>query len=133
MNKKSILFRILLPSTTYLEVEAKQVNIPGSEGVFNVLPGHENFITSIEIGLISIFTSSSCINCYVYGGIIEVSSNEVNVMTEYAINTLEYNKNYIVDKIAALEKELLQKQQLSIESSILSDKIQKYKSLIKFL
>ena len=46
-----LLVRIILPSETFLEVETSQVNIPGTEGVFGVLPGHVKLTSAIEIGI----------------------------------------------------------------------------------
>jgi len=51
-----LLVRIILPSKVALEMEATLVNIPGTEGVFGVLPGHAKLTSSIDVGVVTLFS-----------------------------------------------------------------------------
>lgn len=128
-----LLIRIILPSETFLEVEASQVNIPGTEGVFGVLPGHVKLTSAIEIGIASIFNNEVETKYYIHGGVVQVTGDEVNIVTEYAASIPESNKTTITNEITDLKEELSSEEEGSIEADIILDKIEKHKSLIKFL
>lgn len=130
---KKLLVRIILPSATLLEVEADQVDVPGAEGVFGVLPGHVKLTSSIKIGVVSIFNNESEKKYYIHGGVVQITGDEVNIITEYAVGTHESNKTTIINEISNLKEELSSEEIDSIESDIILDKIEKHKSLIKFL
>lgn len=128
-----LLVRIILPAETFLEVETSQVNIPGAEGVFGVLPGHVKLTSAIEIGIASIFNNEVETRYYIHGGVVQITGDEVNIVTEYAASIPESNKTTITNEITDLQEELSSEEEGSIEADIILDKIEKHKSLIKFL
>ena len=77
-----LLVRIILPSETFLEIEASLVNIPGGDGVFGVLPGHAKLTSTIDVGIISLFIDDVKKIYYVHGGVAQVTGDEVNIVTE---------------------------------------------------
>ena len=128
-----LLVRIVLPSETFLEVETSQVNIPGTEGAFGVLPGHVKLNSIIKIGITSIFNNGLETRYYIHGGVAQITGDEVNIVTEYAASIPESNKTTITNEITDLQEELSSEEEESIETDIILDKIEKHKSLIKFL
>jgi F-type H+-transporting ATPase subunit epsilon len=128
-----LLVRIILPSATFLEVEADLLNIPGGEGMFGVLPGHAKLTSTIDVGVISIFSREVEKKYYVHGGVAQVTGEVVNIVTEYAASITESNKTTINNEITDLNTELLSEEEGSIEAEIIKDKIEKHQSLIKFL
>jgi F-type H+-transporting ATPase subunit epsilon len=49
MSDKTFKLTLVTPERTILDgVEATEVNVPGIEGVFHVLPGHEPFLTALS-------------------------------------------------------------------------------------
>jgi len=132
MSKK-LLVRIILPSETFLEMEADRVNLPGAQGAFGVLAGHMKLTSSIEIGIVNIINKEIEAKYYVHGGVVQITGDEVNIVTQYSANIAKCSKNIITDEIIALKEELSSVEEGSIEADIIIDKIEKYKSLIKFL
>jgi F-type H+-transporting ATPase subunit epsilon len=128
-----LLVRIILPSGVFLEVETSQVNIPGAEGMFGVLPGHVKLTSTIEIGVASIFNDELEARYYIHGGVVQITGDEVNIVTKYAASITESNKTTITNEITNLQEELSFEEEGSIEADIILDKIEKHKSLIKFL
>ena len=128
-----LLVRIILPSKTFLETEMDLVNIPGGDGVFGVLPGHAKLTSTIEIGVVSLFLNDNETKYYVHGGVVQVTGDEVNIVTEYSASIVDSNKTTITNEITDLEEELDSEEEGSIESDIILDKIEKHQSLIKFL
>jgi F-type H+-transporting ATPase subunit epsilon len=132
MSEK-LLVRIILPSKTFLEIEASLVNIPGGDGIFGVLPGHAKLTSTIDVGVISLFINDVEKIYYVHGGVAQVTGDEVNIVTEYAASIADSNKTTITNEITDLKEELASEEENSIESDILLAKIEKHQSLIKFL
>ena len=128
-----LLVRIILPSKTFLEIEMDLVNIPGGDGVFGILPGHAKLTSTIEIGVVSLFLNDVETKYYVHGGVVQVTGNEVNIVTEYSASIANSNKTTIMNEITDLKEELASEEEGSIESDIILDKIEKHQSLIKFL
>ena len=128
-----LLVRIILPSKTFLEIEADLVNIPGGDGVFGILPGHAKLTSTIEIGVVSLFLNDVETKYYVHGGVVQVTVDEVNIVTEYSASIANSNKTTITNEITDLKEELASEEEGSIESDIILDKIAKHQSLIKFL
>ena len=128
-----LLVRIILPSETFLEIEASLVNIPGGDGVFGVLPGHAKLTSTIDVGIISLFIDDVKKIYYVHGGVAQVTGDAVNIVTEYAASIAGSNKTTITNEITDLKEELASEEENSIESDINLAKIEKHQSLIKFL
>jgi F-type H+-transporting ATPase subunit epsilon len=73
---------IVTPQGVLFENEVKSVNAPGVSGQFQVLNNHANILSGLEIGFIKINDNS---NEYYYscnGGVLEVKSNCVSILTE---------------------------------------------------
>lgn len=74
---------IITPEKTLFAAEAAMVTIPGSEGVFGVLPKHAPFISSLKPGVITIDTvDGKQQTIEVTGGFAEVVPERVVVLAE---------------------------------------------------
>lgn len=62
--------------------EALSVSLPGSEGVFTVLAGHEAFVSELRAGSIRVVSESGNPESFDVhdNGIAEVSQNQVTVL-----------------------------------------------------
>lgn len=132
-NNTVLIARILLPSKTFLEVVVDQVNIPGTQGVFGVLPQAARFISSINIGIVSLFNNNIEMKYYIHGGIAQIKDNEVNIMTEYAASISKSNKPMVTKEIIALREKATLVPHSSIEAKILKTKIEQYQALLNVL
>ncbi len=128
-----LLVKIILPSKIALQIEADMVNIPGKEGVFGVLPGHAKITSSIDIGVVTLFTKDMEVKYFIYGGVVQVADNEVNVISDFAVDISSENSSSVSDNIKKLEKDLSEIESNSMEVSIISEKIKKYQSLLEFV
>ncbi len=75
---------IITPDRTLFSAEADMVTIPGSEGVFGVLPKHAPFISSLKAGTIIIEAQGKQQTIEVTGGFAEVVPERVTVLAEIA-------------------------------------------------
>lgn len=129
----TLLVKIILPSKIILETEANMVNVPGSEGVFGVLPDHVKFTSNIDIGIIILFFKDVEKKYFVYGGIAEVTGLKLNVVSEFAIDLSAISKSNILNKINNLKSDLSRELEESLEADIISSNIEKYNMLLKFI
>lgn len=66
---------------TLFDGEATSVTLPGSEGVFEVLAGHEPFVTPLKAGTAKVIHADGTIETFdIETGIAEVSHNQATVL-----------------------------------------------------
>ena len=77
--------QLITPEKIFFEGEVTQVNIPGTEGDFGVLPGHAAFVSTIREGEIVIdLASGETRRVSVTGGIAEVTPEKCVVLADSA-------------------------------------------------
>ncbi len=61
--------------------DAVSVNLPGEEGMFTVMAGHEAFVTPLRAGVATVETADGTKQTFpIEKGIAEVSSNQATVL-----------------------------------------------------
>lgn len=118
---------------TLLDVEANMVNLPGEEGMFGVLPGHCKLISNINTGIISVFLDGAEQKYFVFNGVAQVNSEELNIISEFGVVLERETKTDVMNQIALLENSLLDQQQGTLQADIILDKLEKHRALLKFL
>ena len=73
---------IVTPAGTAFEDSVSSVVLPGTEGQFGVLPGHERFLTTLAIGEAVIQTPRGVRFAAISDGFAEVTQDHVVVMVE---------------------------------------------------
>jgi F-type H+-transporting ATPase subunit epsilon len=81
-----VTFELVSPERILLSVEAEMVVVPGSEGDFAVLAGHQPTISALRPGSIDVYESGDRIasRIFVAGGLAEVSADRLTVLAEAA-------------------------------------------------
>lgn len=130
--------KIIMPSDTLFEADARMVNIPGGNGMFGVLPGHMKLISTIQVGVVSVFVNDQEQKFFIHGGLGQITGTEVNIVTDFALAMCDQTKADILSKIANLKSELehLEKDTLrknDLEIDILNDNISRYHALLNFV
>ena len=79
-----LILEIVTPEKMAFTGSVEEVTIPGTEGEFGVLRGHEAFLTSVDIGELN-FTKDGKKTYYAINtGFAEVTSEKVTVLIETA-------------------------------------------------
>jgi F-type H+-transporting ATPase subunit epsilon len=73
---------IVTPSGAAYRGDVESVVLPGSEGDFGVLPGHERFLTALRTGEVQIRAAGKTIYAASGDGFADVSAHEVNVLVD---------------------------------------------------
>ena len=73
---------ILTPEGNVFTGEAATVQLPGLDGLFQILNGHAPLIAALDNGVVSIETKGSTQTFDIKSGIVEVLNNKISVLTE---------------------------------------------------
>jgi F-type H+-transporting ATPase subunit epsilon len=88
-----LMLEIVTPEKMAFAGKIEEVTIPGTEGEFGVLRGHEAFLSSVDVGELS-FTKDGKKTYYaVNTGYAEVTSGKVTILLETAERSDDIDKN----------------------------------------
>ncbi|HKA15359.1 MAG TPA: ATP synthase F1 subunit epsilon [Myxococcota bacterium] len=73
---------IVTPSGPCYRGNVDSVVLPGSEGNFGVLPGHERFLSALRIGEVQIKTGAQTLYAAASDGFAEISGDHVTVLVD---------------------------------------------------
>lgn len=79
-----LLLEIVTPEKMAFTGYVEDVTIPGTEGEFGVLMGHEAFLSSVDIGQLNFTRNNKKIYYAINTGYAEVTSNKVTILIETA-------------------------------------------------
>jgi F-type H+-transporting ATPase subunit epsilon len=99
-------FNLVSPERLLASVEAKQAQIPGTEGEFTAMPDHAPFLTTLRPGLVKVHADSGVTEYFVTGGFAEVSQTETSVLAEEAIERPLLRRDWLDEKLQEAEAAL---------------------------
>jgi F-type H+-transporting ATPase subunit epsilon len=79
-----LMLEIVTPEKMVFSGKIEEVTIPGTEGEFGVLRGHEAFLSSVDIGELNFLKEGKKTYYAVNTGYAEVTSDKVTVLIETA-------------------------------------------------
>ena len=79
-----LMLEIVTPGKMMFTGGVEEVTVPGTEGEFGVLRGHEAFLTSVDIGELSFIKEGKKTYYAVNTGFAEVTASKVTVLIETA-------------------------------------------------
>ncbi len=106
MNNKTLNFKIILPSEIIVEKESEMVNLCAANGILGVLPDHADLVVSLDIGVVSAFSSNQETKYFIYSGIASINNNKVEIVTEFAADLQNINKQSIIDMLEKIKEEI---------------------------
>ena len=100
-----IAFELVSPDRLLISEEVNLVTIPGGEGDYGVMVGHQPLITTVRPGLLEIESDSSVTKrVFIDGGFAEVTADHCAVMTEEAIQLEEAQRADIESRVKDTEE-----------------------------
>ncbi len=123
---------IVTPEKKVFDGKINYISAPGKIGEFGVLPGHENFITTLDIGIINIENENNeTEQLLVVGGYFEVSEDKVIVIAD----EVYYKDDVDVEKVTKkLEEYKAQLSSLGFNDADypkVKHKYEKYSNMLK--
>jgi F-type H+-transporting ATPase subunit epsilon len=85
MSNNLLSLKVFTPHGTSLECEAEMVLLPGKEGEFGVLYGHENMIAAVMPGMLKVYVGRKLLHSIsIQNGVVEIGSTFCHVMVNDA-------------------------------------------------
>jgi F-type H+-transporting ATPase subunit epsilon len=78
-------FDLVSPERMLASVGASAVHVPGTEGDFTAMPGHEPFMTTLRPGLVVAHTDKGEMRYVVTGGFAEITAERISILAERSL------------------------------------------------
>ena len=111
-------FDLVSPEKLAFSGEVDQVDIPGVEGDFGVLPGHAPVVAAIRPGILTVTVGGTQERIIVLGGLAEVSDKGLTVLADVATALDELDKAALSDQISTMEAQLTEKEGSELDRAI---------------
>ncbi len=100
-------FELVSPERLLLSQAVSMVVIPGSEGLFGVLPRHSRLISALRLGVIDVYQDGTITEqIFVDGGFAEVTEDRCTVLAENATPVSDLDPAGLAQQIENLREEL---------------------------
>ena len=94
------LFELVSPERLIISKDVSMVVVPGSEGLFGVLPRHTSMLSALAPGVVDIYQEDSITErLFVVNGFAEVTGDRCTVLAEDVIPIEELNPDELEKKI----------------------------------
>lgn len=110
MASNTLTLRIISPDRVVLnDTEVDQVSATAVDGGLSILPGHEPLVTALAVDVLTYKKGNKEESAAIIGGIMEVSKNEVTILTDAAELDAEIDEARASQAKARAEAEKTQK------------------------
>ena len=131
MDDKSFLVDIVSPSKQVFSGKVVSLTAPGTEGNFQILYNHADFLTSLTYGEIKLVIDDNTVIHYATsGGFLEVKDNKVIILAETIEKSDEIDIERSKEKLLESQK-LLSEKNKNMDQNALMDSIRKAQNRIK--
>ena len=89
---EDLMLEIVTPEKMTFSGKVEEVTIPGTEGEFGVLRGHEAFLSSVDVGELNFVKDSKKTYYSVNTGYAEVTASKVTILIETAERSDQIDK-----------------------------------------
>ena len=97
---ETTLFELVSPERLILSKDVSMVVVPGSEGLFGVLPRHTSMLSALAPGVIDVYEDDIITErLFVVNGFAEVTGDRCTVLAEDVIPIEELNPDELEKKI----------------------------------
>jgi F-type H+-transporting ATPase subunit epsilon len=86
--------------------EVEQVDVPGAEGDFGVLPNHAPFVTTVRPGILTLFREGGALKIVVNGGFAEVNPQGLTVLADMAVPLEDFDRSGLASQIKDAEEDV---------------------------
>ena len=100
-------FELVSPERLLISAEVQQVTVPGTEGLFTVLPDHAPVLSTLRPGVIDVVTAEGTAErIFVRGGFAEVNNLGLTVLAEMAIPLSELDDKTLEAQVRDAEEDV---------------------------
>ena len=103
---ETTLFELVSPERLIMSKDVSMVVVPGSEGLFGVLPRHTSMLSALAPGVVDVYEADVITErLFVVNGFAEVTADRCTVLAEDVIPIEELNPNALESKIEEMRVE----------------------------
>lgn len=99
-------FSLVSPERELFAGAVDQVNVPGAEGDFGVLPNHSPFMAAIRTGIVSVVDGGVTTDYFIAGGFADVTPDGLTILAERASVLADLDKDVLAEELKAAEAAL---------------------------
>ena len=100
---ETTLFELVSPERLIISKDVSMVVVPGSEGLFGVLPRHTSMLSALAPGVVDIYEQDVITErLFVVNGFAEVTGDRCTVLAEDVIPIEQLNPDELEEKIAEM-------------------------------
>ena len=100
-------FELVSPERLVISAEVQQVTVPGTEGLFTVMPNHAPVLSTLRPGVVEVVTvEGSSERIFVRGGFAEVNNAGLTVLAEVAIPLDELDSTALDEQLRNAEEDV---------------------------
>ena len=100
---ETTLFELVSPERLIMSKDVSMVVVPGSEGLFGVLPRHTSMLSALAPGIVDIYEEDIITErLFVVNGFAEVTGDRCTVLAEDVIPIEELNPDELEKKIEVM-------------------------------
>mgnify|MGYP003508177391 CR=1 FL=1 len=98
-------FSLVSPERELFSGDVKQVDAPGVEGEFGVMPQHAPFMTVLKPGIVRIHETSGVTPVFVRGGFADVTPAGLAILAEEAVRLADVDAASLDSEIAKVRSD----------------------------
>jgi F-type H+-transporting ATPase subunit epsilon len=103
---ETTLFELVSPERLIISKDVSMVVVPGSEGLFGVLPRHTSMLSALAPGVVDVYEADVITErLFVVNGFAEVTGDRCTVLAEDVIPIEELNPDALESKIEEMRVE----------------------------
>ena len=100
-------FELVSPERLLISAEVQQVTVPGTEGLFTVMPNHAPVLSTLKPGVVEVVTAEGAQErIFVRGGFAEVNNSGLTVLAEVAIPLSELDSAVLDEQVRYAEEDV---------------------------
>ncbi|MEM1397069.1 MAG: F0F1 ATP synthase subunit epsilon [Pseudomonadota bacterium] len=99
-------FNLVSQERQLMSEDVDQVDVPGEEGVFGVLPNHSPFMSTLSPGVIRVMNDGKENRVFVRGGFADVTPSGLTVLAEEAVFVSDLDSEELSKRIKSCEAAL---------------------------
>jgi F-type H+-transporting ATPase subunit epsilon len=100
-------FELVSPERLLISAEVQQVTVPGTEGLFTVMPNHAPVLSTLKPGVVDVVTADGAQErIFVRGGFAEVNNSGLTVLAEVAIPLAELDSAALDEQVRYAEEDV---------------------------
>ena len=126
-----IAFELVSPDRLLISEDVDMIVVPGTEGDFGVLLGHQPMISTVRPGILEVQNSGGeDRRIFVNGGFAEITSDRCAVMTEEAVPVEDLKRGDLEKRIEDAEEDA-QEARSDLERHLLDLKLTTFREMLQ--